>query len=448
MNTAINRILSDSRQYPALGLLFLLLFIWSIPGTIALRSLLLLILFIYVALHKKHIPITVSNNPTVRAVALGFGLYCLWAILHTLFLAQEPDWSTKELTGQLPRVWIAMVIGFGVGSLFYSQLFNILKSVFLFSLLVHLGDFILHWITTGKTFSEVGITGRLFGQKLLISYIANIYAAFVSAEIIVAASKKDFTLRQLSKFTFPFLFLIFITALIGARNGFIGLIFLVFSTIFIPLFFLKKANPKRLTIGLVVFVAIALTIGALSFHTDPRWERFAESVSAAMDGIKHKAWLDEQKYPLPILSDGLSADHSAYMRVARLRGAAEAIIEFPLGYGYGRNAYAHAWSSLTGEEVKGSSLSGLGDVGVALGFPGLGIWLIFCTLLILTTFKQARLSLSVEHVVLIFIVAGFLGRSLFDSNIRDHSLEMFLFLAGALSSATSFSSLPSFSSER
>lgn len=421
-----------------MGAMVALLVIWSIPGTIALRTLLLLLLFIYVFANKNKIGNYLVAGPAAWALFLGFGLFSGWAIFHAFIFSQEPEWSLAEWSGQHTRAWIAIAIGLGLGCLFSMTMFRLIKFALLLCLLLHLVDFLWFWIDTGKTFlpNENTITGRIFGQKLLISYLANLYGAFLCAEILVRAAQSKFTFNSRFRLAAEGFFLLVMTVLIGARNGYIGLALLAITTVFSYIYLTNKREKKYwLGAGVGVFFLVGL-LGLVSWNTDERWSRFYESALSGLDGERSMAWLNDQKYPLPMLSDGRPADHSAYMRVSGLRGAVEAAFEFPLGYGYGRNAYSHAWKKLKGEG-RGSSLSGLGDVLVGLGFPGLLIWIGFSFSLIYFSLKAFLLERKMESLVVIFIAGGFLGRALIDSNIRDHSLEMFLFLVAALTGAAS-----------
>jgi len=430
----VNTRVKEPESVGVLVLLGLLVLIWSMPGTIALRSLLLLALFSYVVFRRKSIRDELRDCSSVRIIFIGFGFFSGWALIHSIWVSQAPDWSLNELAGQHPRVWVALVIGVGLGALYSAEMFRLLKIVLLTSLILHLGDYLLHWVMTGKTFIEAGITGRLFGQKLLISYLANLYAALVCADFLSSSRRNGQKRMAFILLGAEALFILFMTVLIGARNGYIGLAVLAGSTTFLYGYLQGYRKTRHLVGSGVIVISAAIVMGLLTWHTDPRWERFFESAQAALDGKQHLAWLNERKYPLPILSDGRPADHSAYMRVAGIRGAIEAALEYPQGYGFGRNAYSRAWRSLVGEG-QGSSLSGLGDVLVGLGFPGLLIWLGFCVSLMLFSLKTFIRDKNAENMAMFFIVAGFLGRSLVDSNIRDHSLEMFIFLIAALASS-------------
>lgn len=419
----------------AIAMTVLLLFIWGIPGTIALRTMLLVGLLAFVVARRHDIPLALSKDPSLRVLCIGFLLFSGWATLHTALLSQEPSWSLHELTGQHPRAWIALTIGTGLGCLFPTRAFALIRTTLLLCLVAHLIDFVLYWIQTGKIFLGLETnTGRLFGQKLLISYLANIYGALIVAETVALNGQRKLNGLNLWRQLAAIGFLVLMTYLIGARNGYVGLVFLTASGIALGLLTMRKRQLRHLMAGIIAAGGILAVLGMMTWHSDPRWGRFSESAAAALDAERSLAWLDN-KHGLPVLKDGQPADHSTYMRVAGLRGSVQAALHFPLGYGFGRNAYSHAWQKLRGEGY-GSSLSGLGDVLVSLGFPGLLLWTGLCLWLAALSLARFLRSCSQESLACAFLAVGFLGRSLVDSNIRDHSFELFMFLVAILTSAS------------
>lgn len=78
------------------------------------------------------------------------------------------------------------------------------------------------------------------------------------------------------------------------------------------------------------------------------------------------------------------------------------------------------------------SHSGILDFAIATGVPGACLWLTFMGALAWAGFSAFRAGNLMIGLVLIFIVSGYFGRTLVDSVIRDHFLQVFMFLSALL----------------
>ena len=111
-------------------------------------------------------------------------------------------------------------------------------------------------------------------------------------------------------------------------------------------------------------------------------------------------------------------------------------IEHPLGVGYGRNAFGHALRKHEDTPL-GHAHSGIIDLTVATGWPGLLLWLAFIGLSLRHGWLRYRDQSDPRGLILFFVTAGFFGRMLLDSINRDHMLVMFFLLLGTLLPALS-----------
>jgi O-antigen ligase len=82
----------------------------------------------------------------------------------------------------------------------------------------------------------------------------------------------------------------------------------------------------------------------------------------------------------------------------------------------------------------GHSHSSLIDFSLSGGIPGLLLWLLFFGSLIRLGWRAYFHNNDVVGMALIMLVVGTLLRMIVDSNLRDHGLEQFLFLAAVLAS--------------
>ena len=149
-----------------------------------------------------------------------------------------------------------------------------------------------------------------------------------------------------------------------------------------------------------------------------------------MDTQTYRAWLDD-RIALPRMSNGQPVDHSAYMRLAWFREGALATIDFPLGVGYGRDAFGQALQRKYGEG-HGHSHSSMIDFALSGGVPGLLIWLVFSATLLRLGSRAYFEQKDPAGIALVLLVAGTLFRMVIDSNLRYHGLQQYLFLLGVL----------------
>src|SRR5208283_2642454 len=148
----------------------------------------------------------------------------------------------------------------------------------------------------------------------------------------------------------------------------------------------------------------------------------------------NKAWLNPNKYPYPKLKSGETVHGSNYERIAWIKEGVILVMENPLGVGFGRNAFGHAIKrKYPAEDVTAAhSHSGIVDLAVGTGVPGLLLWVLFIGCLMRGSIRKFRDQESYYGLLLFFITADFTMRSLVDSVLRDHMLQMFMFFAGLL----------------
>lgn len=418
-------------RFTWLALLFLAA-IWSLPGVIALRNVLLLSLLVLLAWSVPKC--STKWGQLGKSVAIGLLVVTLWICLHTLFISLFPEVAWAELFGQ----WVKPLILFGVaycivlawrgeGRLPVSALVAGLACL----VIVAIGDFLLQWVIKGAPdFYNHRITGN---NRTPLSYANNIMLAFVLADLVSAFC---FTKRLLawSRSVSVALLLLgsFGTYAFSARNGTLGYVFmLASSTVACTYYASRQFSPARkrmLVLGAAIFIGLGIWG---SWKSDHRWRMLADSAVAAWNTEQNTQWI--YGGDLPLMSDGNSVDQSAYMRLAWLKGGIQLAEKHPLGVGFGRNAFGKARKLEYGEAAGGGhSHSGWLDMALAIGIPGLLLWSGLMVFLMVAGIRLWIQTQSPAAIALFFIVSGFFGRSALDSNIRDHMLEMFLFMVGML----------------
>jgi O-antigen ligase len=422
-----------------LGVLF---FIWPVPGTISVRDLsisLLFIIFLYSAFRTRPLHLKTKELATPFVI---LAVLTIWILFEAFFISTETAWSLREITGQ----WLISLLVFVTaalaavsveeGTFFKSG--NIVRLLF-FILLAHILYVDLYAIYVFATTSVLPTwVFGLTGGKDKSSYLSHFLLMILCVEIYFRTRQKKGSLPINNRMLYLALLLtLFSVYLEGVRNGTVAAVLLLFA--FILLYFLKNDRSLRRLALISSFIALLLVFGYISSISSKseqrhRWMTFLETVPLALDTRNNKAWLNPNKYPYPKLKSGETVHGSNYERIAWIKEGIVLIMENPLGVGFGRNAFGHAIKrKYPAEEVLAAhSHSGVVDLAVGTGVPGLLLWVLFIGCLMLRSIEKFRHQESYYGLLLFFIAADFTLRSLVDSVLRDHMLQMFMFFAGLL----------------
>lgn len=277
------------------------------------------------------------------------------------------------------------------------------------------------------------------GHGDLFSYVNNALAGFVIAEL----TQRILLRRPWLPLSTPIILGLLVAVLLCSyflqyRNGNIGLLVLLLtSTLFLLVKVRHRIGAAKTIVGLGGLVIGVALIATVMIHSDPRWKRFSESAMVAVQTDASTSWITHETPPE--IPSGGPAELSAYERIAWIYEGVKLIKENPLGTGYNRNAWGDTLYSnflkkgLDYKTLPGShSHSGIIDFTIAAGVPGLAMWILLMGCLVLNGIRAFNQGNIAPGLVLIFVVTGFFGRSLVDSNMRDHMLQQFFFLAGLL----------------
>lgn len=440
----------------AFALVFLLLAVWQMPGTIGLRYLFLSVLFLTgVALNFRQRRIQVLTV-AMRAPIIWLALLTAWILWVMNIWSVEPGLSWKEFRGQWLTALGAGLVGvllaraaLADSSQCVSRLIAIVFWGLFAQVLLHdVLDFI-YWLSTGQIpfrqapvlyLSEIvrglwqshSITAGFTGQNGdKFSYVNNTLLVFVVAELVQRIMLK----KRWLPISWPVLLLSLLsvlacTYLLQFRNGNAGLLLLISFALFMVL--VRKARNWpiwRLSSVVVVAFGGFLLFGGLLYKSDARWQTLVETAPIAWDTQTHQAW--RQMSPYPLLANGQPVNPSNYDRIAWIKEGATLIQEYPLGTGYSRSAFGDGIDrkyGMNGSYRGGHAHSGLIDFGIANGVPGLVLWLGFLAVLFYAGWSAFMRGQIAPGLVLMFIVSGFFSRSIVDSNIRDHMLQQFMFV--------------------
>lgn len=382
----------------------------------------------------------------LKAASKLFAILSAW-LLASVLLADDRLNSLSQYRGEWLIATLALLAGLILGRLSRratsapapQQLVTALALALATPSLLILGN--AGWMLL-KTHSLPLWDAPLLGRTSA-SQATNILYGFLIADALSRSGHKT-RLLPLSTplLAIAILLTLLVTYLLNTRNGTIGVLLL--STFAILMFGWQQRRRIHKSWLFIGGAVIALALGGfarISYQADMRWAAFNESIRIACDTEHNKAWLDAS-LPLPLMSNGQPVDHSAYMRLAWAREGALAIRDYPLGVGFGRNAFGHAMKRKYGQG-SGHSHSSLIDFSLSGGIPGILLWLGFSATLMSFGWRNYRKLGSPIGLALTLLIAGTLLRMIIDSNLRDHGLEQYLFLVGVLATLTANEHKPS-----
>ncbi|MDD5241108.1 MAG: O-antigen ligase family protein [Sulfuricella sp.] len=449
--------------YTLAAIVAALMFVWPLPNTIALRLLLLfasLVIAVWLTVRQERQAVAVAFD-AMKTPLFFWAALSGWILVGALTYAVAPERVLTEFWGQWIRSGLAGLMGMLVATLALGKrspvppriMLGLIMLPMLAQVIIHDADSLWLWWESGVLpISQI----RLMAGKDVLSYVANMAMAILCAELMTRTLFRrrslPFSSKILGLFFIP---LLFCTYVLGARNGMIGIVFLFLSCLVLYGYH-RRAEMNMLILGTSLLIGVAGITGFtwLTVKADSRWQSFVETVPIAWDTKTHKAWLEtpndphepfnryiNTKHPFPKLHNGKEIDVSAYERISWIKEGMILLFEHPLGFGYSRTAFSDGLMlKYPGEAPPGKhSHSGLVDMALGVGVPGLFLWFGFLGSVLTLGWKGFFHNHRSAGLALIFIVTGFFGRSLVDSNLQDHVMEQFMFLVGLLAT---FSAMP------
>jgi O-antigen ligase len=415
----------------------LFLFVLPIPGTIAVRNVLLLALLLLMVWCRRELRQAYSLGASrLPALAGWLAVLSAWIAIQAIWISDETAWALKESFRQWLPALLAAVVGVGVVLLgrcagwsrqqMLGRIVLLLLAQTIFSLLVCMPDFIADGVfPQSKTFLTAG--------KLEISYWNNLLLAFLAVDGLTRWLFR----QRLSFLPTPVLvggivIAFFSNLVFGARNGVIGSLLLLSSLLLLVLWHERKRRSVGKVLAVVVVALVVMSVlGWANYQLDPRWARFQETAQIAWQAGPNEAWVHPDDAELPRLKSGESVEPSAYFRIAWIRAGLNLVADYPWGVGYGRNAFGHALRKSM-ETRLGHAHSGLIDWTVGLGIPGLCLGVGFLSWAAWVGVRRYFSGADPAGLILTFVVGGFFGRMMLDSINRDHMLMVFFLILAIL----------------
>ncbi|MHB1233698.1 MAG: O-antigen ligase family protein [Burkholderiales bacterium] len=430
---------SKSIAIPGIGfaLIAALYFVWPIPHTITLRFVLLGATLLYFGLLVRGKCGDFRGNRQITLLVALYLALSAWIVINALLISPEPAWALGEIQGQWGNAALSLVAGVLISAAVQRRVISAPGAVMaiLIALAMHtlyLDASSLHaWFTKGVLLrrSEGLTEGPDKSNYLTIAFLgflfSEVYYRSVQRSRFVPVNR-----WLLGGMIALGLFAFYLEEM---RNGLAPIILVLVS--FLALYILDrrdKIKSGRLMRNVVLLACLAGAFGLFIVKSDPRWHNIEASAKLAWQTQDNSAWLnDDPAHQQKWLPDGHPVEASTYLRTVMLKEGLQIVAAHPFGVGYGRNAFGHALKAKYGQG-SGHSHSGLLDLATGVGIPGVVLWL---ALLGYAAYVGAAAFLrhnSYPALALLALVITFGVRMVFDSVIRDHMLQQFMFTAALL----------------
>lgn len=402
----------------------ILLGIWAVKGTIALRNILLVsgaLFSIYYVIQEWRYG-DLKNQCTIWTLlpVLLLALIFVWVVSHYLFFSIDPVRQFQELKSTWLRAFMASVIGFGTGlalrnhpnrlnllwlgiliaflALFYQYIPRALaqKKLLVPDYEYYLFHLKINTVLMGTIFIT-GVTGAIWDKLRLNSYR---WGAFLNWALFYWTIS---TVIVLWAFVY----------IVDSRNG-IGLyiVMYLFWFLYASIIIIQKKifSPNRfnfyiVTLGFITLLII-LYFAFLQSKLNVGWNSLIQDAKIAVQIDAYPHWQNTAELGYPARADGQTVVSNNYERFARAAAGLRAIGTQPFGVGllaypFERYPRPPTKTSLISVSSPIATHSGWIELCLAFGIPM--IFMIF-SILAITFFKSILYPCRAKMTVLGFVV--------------------------------------------
>ena len=386
----------------------LLLGIWAVKETIALRNFLLIsgtLISIYYIVNKwRHGEL--KDQCTIWKILpiVLIGLVFFWVISHFLFFSLDPIKQFKELTSTWLRAFMASIVGLATGLALrnHPNRLNFLWFGIFIAFLVLYYQYIPRALAQKKLLVP-DYEYYLFHLKINTVLMGMILTAGIDGALL---DNLRYIKDRRSNLKFWYLLYWFLGTgfvlwafvyIVDSRNG-IGVSIILYSFWFLSaLVFFVRSQNKCLNLNSLLALLMAaiglcliLYFALLQTNVNKGWDTFWEDAKLAVQIDRHENWQNPSQMGYPQHADGRVVTPNTYERIAWMTAGTRAVIDYPLGVGvlafpFAKHPNPPPKMSIDISNQGIATHSGWVELGLAFGIPILS--LIFLSLLI--TFIQA-----------------------------------------------------------
>ena len=415
------------------GCCVILMLLWPVIHTIALRIALLLtggiIGFAYTIRERS----SLYQKPALPLFFIF--LFFIWLGIHYFLYSHNPQLELGQIKGTWLRVLLACFLGIGSG-LFVRHhpraqlvIWTGILSFFLISYIDYA------WVSF--TNNDWGIPYKFwlgfFNNKttaVFYGIVSIALACGVVSHQLTQATKINGHILAAMMACMGFTFLVFVIT--GTKNGVALSLILVISVLFS---FLRRSNKSFISISIAsAFIVAICLMTFLHLKLAPQWNNFFPSVEAGLQIHKYPNWKGHLYYGILKPEDGTLVDESAYLRTAWFVAGVELLLKNPLGYGlYDQSfrylALADDTLGLPSESLLIATHSGWLDFSLGLGIPGLLLTWTAIALAIFYSFKQ----ISIWSFNTRWVLTGTFIVWIFAEICNNHFIETLFYLIALFS---------------
>lgn len=362
---------------------------WVIPGTIALRQILLALTLIpSIFLLKRYLKFLTLQKLLFMPTLLLLGLL-IWIIVHLIFFSYDLALELKQLTSLWLRVIVGIIIGFSLGfalrvnawgrGLFFVALFA--TSLINLAIYTYQSYIQGHWIAPNSF-----VTAYYF-NKIEVAYFGGIAIAISAAQILLTLKQK-LTLRSWVVLFFwgAGIVVALLSSLVSSsKNGVAIGIYLCLMLIIGMSYQSIRSKAYRIKLSVIIilfFIMISAIWHAHKYSASQGWETLFQDIKVAVQIDKYPQWKRNTGMSYPTNDYGETVAGNTYERFSWATVGITLIAKYPMGYGLINNSFIKVLD-LDGvnHNVQGQVHSGWIDFGLAYGIPG--VLLLFSCLLAL-----------------------------------------------------------------
>lgn len=436
-------LISVKRDYIGAGLIALniiLLAVWAIKDTIALRNIVLglgaLLAIIYIAREWRSgtLQKQLSNIHVLPLVLTGFLL--AWVVIHFFFFSQDSVSQFQELRSTWLRVLLACILAWGTGLVILRQpsLINYLWAGILIGILALYVQYIPKAISSGKLFVP-DYHGYLFGGKINGVLVGTLVISGLTASVLDLFRRNQLATHRSALVFWVFGVIITLYSYVfiyDTRNG-IGLAGILFLGL--VLFAIGWVGKKMLSGGatkelkiVMLFVLAAVMVATLFAYQQVQrnrgWVTLIEDAQIAIQVDKYPHWQNSNDGgTVPKTDSGREVVGNNYERVAWAVVGIRLIGQHPVGMG----VLYKPFNSLLQIEYPGATPyathSGWIDLGLSFGIPALLLmWSILASVSYLSIKSNGPFKITVPvmaaMIFLLYLVGELNGK---------HSVEILFY---------------------
>lgn len=427
----------DKLERSILLLTAILVSIWLMRDTIALRNILLVtcsllsIFYLYRNFKKLFIvrKIPIKNWMPIILLALLF----IWVVTHLFFFARDPVLQFQELTSTWMRSLLSALVGFTVGLIISRNpiMFNWIIASLISGFVILFYQYIGLVLQSENLFQQMWWNSIYWGKVnevlLGILYIGCCLGVMDSDNRVAISKSPISTGKSLSISRAIYLLGILLVLHcfvfeIDTRNG-MGIaviLIIIFIAKYMWCAFSRKMHFKN-KLPLILAVIGILFFTFLQVKNNSGWKTYLEDIKISVQVDRYDNWMtaparqlivNERKIPM-----------NTYERTAWLVVALQTIPKYPLGYGLLHNSFGRVMKINLPSSTLTSSHNGWLDFGFSMGLPGLSLLLgaLFATLLLSISSNTQLAS------VVFWMVIGLLLSYALAELMVNHGVEFLIF---------------------